>query len=207
MALVQRLRYTGTMHVRRALWRNLLPAILAAACAGCPTMAITMGATRAVGVLADDRSLAQQAADVEVKGQIEQALLRDAPSLAEAVNVDVFLGRVMLTGVVPDEAARWSAAAAARRAAGEREVYDDLAVGASGGLTSEADDLAVNKALAVNLLGGEGLASQSLLHRVVDGTAFIMGEVQQESQIETVRAVALQTSGVERVVTHIVLEQ
>jgi osmotically-inducible protein OsmY len=59
----------------------------------------------------------------------------------------------------------------------------------------------------VNLLAGEGLASQSLLHRVVNGTAFVMGEVREQSQIETVRSVAQQTPGVERVVTHIVLEQ
>jgi hypothetical protein len=41
----------------------------------------------------------------------------------------------------------------------------------------------------------------------VNGTAFIMGEVRQASLIETIRSAALQTSGVYRVVTHIVVMQ
>jgi osmotically-inducible protein OsmY len=181
-------------------------AVLAAACAGCPATAITMGAARAASILADDRSLEQQAADVGVKAEIERALLDDAPHLAEAVNVDVFLGRVMLTGVVPDESARGDAAAIARDAAQGREVYDDIEVARGGGVAGEAENIAVNKALGVNLLADEGLASQSLLHRVVDATAFVMGEVQDWGQIGTVRQVALQTTGVQRVVTHIVVE-
>jgi osmotically-inducible protein OsmY len=59
----------------------------------------------------------------------------------------------------------------------------------------------------VNLLAGEGLVSQTLLDRVVKRTAFIIGEVREDSQTETVRSVAEQTPGVERVVTHIVFEQ
>lgn len=74
-------------------------------------------------------------------------------------------------------------------------------------MTDTAEQLATNKTLGVNLLAGEGLASQSLLHRVVNRTAFIMGEVREDSQTETVRSVAEQTPGVERVVTHIALEQ
>jgi hypothetical protein len=58
----------------------------------------------------------------------------------------------------------------------------------------------------VNLLAAEGIASQSFLHRVVDGTAFIMGEAKSASQVETARRVALQTPSVERVLTHIAVE-
>jgi osmotically-inducible protein OsmY len=142
--------------------------------------------------------------DLELKGQIEQALLDESSALAERINVDVFIGRVMLTGVVPDEAARSTATRVTRRIAGE--VYDDIEVGASG-VSDTAEEIATNKTLGVNLLAGEGLASQSLLHRVVNRTAFIMGEVREEGQIDTVRSVAQQTPGVWRVVTHIVLEQ
>lgn len=174
---------------------------------GCPPMAITMGATAAAGIIADDRSLAQQTADVELKGQIEQGLLAESSALARQVNVDVFLGRVMLTGVVPEDADRWKAVRVARESAGGRQVYDDIEVGASGGVSDTATNIAVNKTLGVNLLAGEGLASQSLLHRVVNRRSFIMGEAREESEIESVRSIALQTPGVDRVVTHIVLEQ
>ena len=171
---------------------------------GCPTMAITMGAKTAASIIADDRSMSQQAADLELKGQIERALLDDSSALA-AVNVDVFLGRTMLTGVVPDEAMRSTASRIARRIAGDRIVYDDIEIGTGRGLGNTADDAVINKTLGMNLLANEGLASQSLMHRVVNGRAFIIGEAQNENQIATMRSVAEQTPDVTGVVTHIVI--
>ena len=179
---------------------------LAVLCAGCPQMLIAKGVTTAAGIIADDRSLSQQSADLELKGQIEQALLNESAALAANVNVDVFLGRVMLTGVLTDDAARWTASRLARQVAGQHEVYDDIEVRPGGSLTDAVANVAANKALGVNLLANEGIASQSLLHRVVNGTAFVMGEVPNEGLIEAIRSVALQTPGVSRVVTHIVLE-
>jgi osmotically-inducible protein OsmY len=191
----------------RSLWHAALAALLGLLASGCPAMLIAQGAKAAAGIVADNRSIAQQTADVGLKGQIEQALLSQSTSLAASVNVDVFIGRVMLTGVVPDGESRWTAVRIARSIAGEHEVYDDIEIGASGGISSAAEDAVTNKTLGVNLLAGEGLASQSLLHRVVNGTAFIMGEVHGVGQIEAIRSIALQTPGIHQVVTHIRLEQ
>jgi osmotically-inducible protein OsmY len=41
----------------------------------------------------------------------------------------------------------------------------------------------------------------------VNGSAFIMGQARTEGQIEEARQVALETPGVSRVVTHILLQQ
>jgi hypothetical protein len=45
--------------------------------------------------------------------------------------------------------------------------------------------------ISPHLLADEGLAAQSLQHRVVNGTASIIGEAKAESQVETARQVAL----------------
>jgi osmotically-inducible protein OsmY len=169
-------------------------------------MAIVTGATAVAGAAADDRSLEQQAADLESKTGIEKALLSEAPALAPRVNVDVYLGRVMLTGVVADWDARRQAVEIARQAAPGDEIFDELEVATGSGIADSAADFATNKELGLNLLADEGLASQSFQHRVVNGTAFIMGQAKDESQIETARQVALQTPGVVRVVTHILLQ-
>jgi len=170
-------------------------------------MLIVKGATTAAGMIADDRSLSQQTADIELKAGIEQALASESTALAASVNVDTFLGRVMLTGVVPDDDSRWRAARIARQSASGYEVFDDIEVRPGGSLTDTLEDDATNKALGLNLLANEGIASQSLLHRVVNGTAFIMGEVRDLGLIESIRSVALQTPDVLRVVPHITLEQ
>jgi osmotically-inducible protein OsmY len=170
-------------------------------------MLIVQGATTAAGMIADDRSMSQQTADIELKAGIEHALASESTALAASVNVDTFLGRVMLTGVVPDDESRWRAARIARQSASESEVFDDIEVRAGGSLTDTVADDATNKALGLNLLANEGIASQSLLHRVVNGTAFVMGEVRDLGLIESIRSVALQTPGVVRFVPHITLEQ
>jgi osmotically-inducible protein OsmY len=111
----------------------------------------------------------------------------------------------MLTGVVPDWNARRQAIGIARQAAAGYEVYDDIEVATGEGVADSAANFAANKELGINLLADEGVASQSFQHRVVNGTAFIMGQAKAESQIEAARQVALQTPGVTNVVTHILL--
>jgi len=184
----------------------VVTALVVVGCSGCPQMAIMQGATAVAGAAADDRTLEQQGADVELKAGIEQALLSGDPSLAAKVNVDAYLGRIMLTGVVADWSARRTAVDIARQAAPDHEVFDDIEVATGSGIADDAANYATNKELGLNLLADEGLASQSFQHRVVNGAAFIMGQAKQESQIELARQVALQTPGVTRVVTHISLE-
>jgi osmotically-inducible protein OsmY len=169
-------------------------------------MAIMTGATEVASLAADDRTLEQQASDLETKTGIEKALLSEDSALAPQV-VDVYLGRVMLTGVVADWDARRQAVEIARQAAPDNEIFDDIEVATGSGIADSATNFATNKELGLNLLADEGLASQSFQHRVVNGTAFIVGQAKEESQIESARQVAMQTPGVTRVVTHILLRQ
>jgi osmotically-inducible protein OsmY len=188
-------------------WGAIVVAALALPwCAGCPQMAITTAATTAAGALVDDRSIGQQGSDLDLKARIEKQLLADAPSLAEAIDVDVYLGRVMLTGVVSRQSSRRRALAVVRSVAVDNEVFDDIQVASGEGLGDAAGDYALNKELGVNLLTAMGVASQSFQHRVVNGTAFIMGEAKSPGQVETARQVALRTPGVSNVVTHILVD-
>src|SRR5262249_42659560 len=161
--------------------------------------AITTAATTAASAMVDDRSLAQQGADLDLKARIEKQLLADAPSPAEAVDVNVYLGRVMLTGVVSRQSSRRRAAAVVRSVAVDGEVFDDIHVASGEGVGDADGDFAINKELGVNLLAAEGIASQSFQHRVVNGTAFIMGEAKNPGQVEMARQVALQTPGIQNV--------
>jgi osmotically-inducible protein OsmY len=181
-----------------------LVAALGLFCTGCPQMAIMTGATTAAGIVADDRSLDQQAVDLGLKADIEKALLNNSPDLAEGQRERLSPARDAHRGRA-DEPARWNAVRIAREATGGQMVYDDLEVAAGNTLVDTAEDAAINKTLGLNLLATDGIASQSFQHRVVNGTAFIMGQAHQENQIETARSVALQTPGVRRVVTHILL--
>jgi len=187
--------------------RMQLPALvlLAAACAGCPAMAITTAATTAASATADDRSYEQQLSDDGRKAEIEKALLENDASLAADVNVDVYQGRVMLTGSVDDPESRRTAVEIVRGEVGDVVLYDDIQV-VPPGTPSDGGGFLANKDLGLRLMGEEGLESQSFQHRVVNGVAYIMGAATSEAQVELARQTALGTSGVDRVVTHIDVE-
>src|SRR5262245_66626970 len=103
-----------------------VPALALTWCTGCPQMAITTAATTVASAVVDDRSLAQQGADLDLKARIEQQLLAQAPDLASHVNVDVYLGRVMLPGQVSRRSQRRTAAAIARAVEGDPVIFDDV---------------------------------------------------------------------------------
>src|SRR5215813_4678616 len=115
--------------MRRSQVSGAIVAVLATIwCTGCPQMAIVTGATDVAGAAADDRTLAQQGSDLDTKAGIEKALLSTNPTLASEVNVDVYLGRIMLTGVVPTWEARRDAVQIAYQAAPDHLLFDDIEV-------------------------------------------------------------------------------
>lgn len=183
--------------------RAIATTLLAGACAGCPAMGITRGAEMAASATFDDRSYAQQAEDEATKADVEKSFLEADADLASAVNVDVYRGRIMLTGAVDREGRRRQAADLTRRAAGDAIVYDDIQVGDADGIPSHTEDFVTDKELAANLLAAETLAAQSFQHRVVNGVAYILGQAQTEGQVRTARSVALDTPGVQDAVLHI----
>ena len=98
---------TSAHAIRTTPWPAIAVSTLALMwCTGCPQMAITTAATTAASALVDDRSLEQQGSDLDLKAHIEQQLLADAPAVASRVNVDVYRGRVMLTGAVSKRSQR-----------------------------------------------------------------------------------------------------
>lgn len=195
--MVDRAPATRVRHPRRAgRWLAAGLALLGAGCA-------QPGRGTTAGVPAPDRSVQQQATDLELKSEIVAALLGGAPRLAGVVNVDVYRQRVMLTGVVPSQSARTSVLAIVRGVAGVQQLYDDIDVAGRAAAGDAAGDAAIDQALGSNLRAAGGLESASLRHRVVNGTAFILGQAREQSQIDTARAVALATPGVRRVVTHV----
>lgn len=188
---------TTVRHPRRARsWLVAGLAVLGAACA-------RPGAGTTARAPAPGPSVDQQATDLEIKSEIVAALLAGAPRLAGVVNVDVDRQRVMLTGVVPSQMARTSVVVIARGVAGVQELHDDIDVAGPGAGGDAAADAAINQALGRDLRGARGLESARLRHRVVNGTAFILGRAQEQGQIDAARAVALATPGVRRVVMHV----
>ena len=185
--------------------RAILLLAVALGCAGCPAMAITTAATTVAGATADDRSYEQQVDDEETKGSIEKTLLSNGPSLA--ADVDVYDGRVMLTGSVTRESQRRDAVSLARSAANPTTLYDDIQVVPPGGGSATGSGFVENKDLGARLLAADGIGSQSFQHRVVNGVAYILGEAHHEQQIEIARQTALGTAGVNDVVTHIELRR
>jgi osmotically-inducible protein OsmY len=189
-------------------WRSgagvIAALVVAVYATGCPAMAITTAATTVASATADDRSYEEQGKDDETKAKVEKAFLEQDPKLSAKVDVDVFDGRTMLTGVVDTDEERSTAVWLTRGAVGERaEIFDDIQVLPSGAATSGAKNFVLNRELGAKLLGTEGLSSQSFEHRVVNKVAYIIGQAPSDYVVEKARQTALGIDGIDRVVTHI----
>ncbi len=136
----------------------------------------------------DDRSTAEQIEDTRIFSRIYDALKEKKESLPVEVNVDVWEGRVLLTGIVDDPKDRDFAAKTIRKVNGVKEVYNHLQtaskkivamrkVGRSGKeIKKVLSDKWVTNKIRVRLITEKAsVKSANYRYRVVLGHAYVIG--------------------------------
>lgn len=176
----------------------LAPVILCA----CSQTDIAVRAGLAAGkAVVGERSVADAARDAVVEAAIEEALFQThVDDLYLPVNVDVFEGRALLTGVMDSRESAAEAAAIARGVDGVREAIDELRVGDRSPV-DEAQDRWIAARLRARLVADLSVrdynfvivASAAVVH--VLGVARDSGELDRVARharaIEYVRGAAL----------------
>lgn len=164
----------------RFLW--LAAALLATVpLAGCaPPLLVAGAAAGAVGatVATDERPTAVIVEDQRIEGRIRGAINGDR-SLVDGVrvSVDSYNGIVLLTGQVPDAAARGRVVAHAQAAKGVRRLHDHLEIGAPAGLQQRSRDTMLTTRIKSELVSERGLPSVHVKVISEKGNVYLMGRV------------------------------
>ncbi len=174
----------------------MLPALILVAILG-------LTACSAVESVVDDRSAGQVLDDNVIYAKISTNIARESGELYVDVSTNVFQGRVMLTGSVPDNASLDTAARLANSVTGVTEVINELQVTEDGGFKTSAKDLATETKLDAKLIAADNIKQSNYRWKVVHGVVYLLGLAQNQAELDLVLTVIKDTQGVDRVVTHV----
>jgi osmotically-inducible protein OsmY len=187
---------------RTGLGLALAVAILASQSA-CIVPVLVGGAAAGGYALAQERSPEDQLKDVAIRAQVSQSWKEFRPELSEDLDATVYMGRVLVTGRVPNEAWRDEAIRRAWRIDGVREVYNEVQVGPDAGFWQDARDTTVSTRLRAELVGDPYVRSINFTVTTVEGVVYIIGSARSQEELNRVVNHARNMSNVRRVVSYV----
>lgn len=173
--------------------------------AGCVETAI--GGAAVVGDAAmQDRGIKGAVNDTDIRAQINHYWLHKDHKMWMALNLQVYEGRVLVSGVVPTADERADAITLAWKASGVRDVYDEVEVANGGGFIDYARDTKIQTELNAQILFAKGVESVNYSVVVVNGVVYLLGVAQDQAELDRVLNIARNAADVKKVVSHVLLK-
>ncbi len=202
--MTQRYRFALWPPYRFGLWPAglLLAAGLGLTLGACAPAVVGAGA--AAGVTAvQERGFKGAVADTEIRLEINHLWFQESTSLYSKVNLQVQEGRVLLTGNVPDPAARLSAVRLAWQAKGVGEVINEIEVRDTSALLDAARDEWISAELKARILVDRAIVSINYSIETVNQVVYLIGIAQSQAELDRVIAHAKDIAYVRRVVSYV----
>ena len=172
---------------------------------GCAELLIGAAATTGVAI-AEERSVGDAVDDLTIRAELNHLFFRDDVELFGDVSFSVIEGRVLLKGSVPTPDDRIRALRLAWQAAGVREVINELQVADDSGILDYARDTWISAQLKGKLLVDGDVLSINYSVETVNGTVYLLGIAQDETELARVTEHARSIEDVKRVVSHVVMK-
>lgn len=184
--------------------RILALSVLAATLSACgPVAVLSAGADMGVSA-AENRSLGRKMDDTVIYTDLtNQFIQAGRDDLLQYVTFNTRYGRVMLTGSVKSQDDAMKAAELSWKAKGVTEIINELIVNPDAGLLDTANDSLIKRNLEAKLLITKGVWVINYSIDVQGGTAYLIGRVKDQTELDKVFTVARSTRGVKRVVSHL----
>lgn len=170
---------------------------------GCVAAAVGAGTEAGVS-LAEERSIGRKVDDVALYTDISRLYIKDGSSdLFAGVTVDVRHARVMLTGNVGKEQTAQKAVQLAWQARGVEEVINEITINPDAGFMNATQDNLIKKNLEARLLVTKNVWVINYSLNVVNGTAYMLGRVADQAELDRALNVVRTTKGIKRVVNYL----
>lgn len=178
-------------------------AVLTAALAGCGPSTVIGAGAMAGNAAMQDRGFVKTVEDTATETKINAALLNYSGELFIDVAVEVYEGRALLTGKVPQTKDRIEAVRIAWNVSGVKEVINEIQVENTSDLLDAARDRWVTAELATKITLDKHIKSINYSIDTVNGTVYLMGIAQNQAELDRVRNHARQLSYVRRVISYV----
>ena len=169
--------------------------------AGCTGAAVGAGA--AVGVAAfEERTIGTVADDTKTSAQIRLAILDRGTDYTLKIGVEVFEGRVLLTGAVPTEQMRATAVKTAWKVSGVKDVLNEIQI-SSTNLVESARDIWISAQLTSKITFDENIHAINYVIETVGGTVYLLGIAQNQIELDRVINHTRNIKYVKNIVSHV----
>ncbi|MGB0681285.1 MAG: BON domain-containing protein [Magnetovibrionaceae bacterium] len=166
-----------------------------------------VGAGAAVGVAAmEERGVDGKTRDIALETEIRAAYLDHDHRLTAAVGVEVYEGKVLLTGAIPEAAMRADAVRLAWSVEGVSDVFNEIQeVDAS--LLDSASDTWITTKLLSNLTFDKEVLGINYQIETVNSVVYLLGIAQNQAELDRVVAHARNVDGVRQIISHVRVKQ
>ncbi|MBL8696875.1 MAG: BON domain-containing protein [Alphaproteobacteria bacterium] len=173
--------------------------VLTPACTG---MVVGAAATGAVMAL-QERGLKGAAEDTAIRAAINHYWLQRDHEMYLRLSLQVWEGRVLVAGLLPDAEQRAEAIQLAWKADGVREVINEIEIATGRDIRDAAQDLLTEKEVSARLFVTRDIDSINYLVKVVDRTVFLIGTALDRDELDRVIAVIREVPKVRRIANYV----
>jgi osmotically-inducible protein OsmY len=174
---------------------------------GCASTLI--GGAASIGLASvQERSIKDAAIDLKLEMQIQKKLFSaNSDKLFANVGVSLLEQRVLLVGNVESQKLRDLASTIAWGVSPKiKDVLNELTIGESTSLVSEAKDARISLSLSGLLLGDAEISDINFSHSVSKQIIFLIGIAQDNNELDKVIHHARTVKGVKKVISHLILK-
>jgi osmotically-inducible protein OsmY len=193
-----------------ARFRPVVPLILAllspVALGGCAVALVGGVAAAGAGAgytAAQERGFNGTIDDLSIKTNIQTAWLKVNPNLQTQLSIDVYEGRVLLTGSVPLPESKAEAVDLARRAAGVRALYDHVEVAPAENAWQTMQDAWMTTRLRSDMVLNREIRSINYQIDTERGTVYLIGSARTPEELNRVTSLARSLPNVRQVVSYV----
>jgi len=182
-------------------------ALLAAApLAACIETAVVGGAAAGTSVALQERGVKGTASDIGIRSEIVHYWTQTDQRYLSDLNLQIYEGRVLVSGEVANEDLRAQAIQLAWKAKGVREVINEVEVGGAGGVGTYWRDSLIVRELDFRLLTTKGVPYNDVSIECFNGVVFLIGVADTQEGIDGASNVARNIKNVRKVVNYMLLK-
>ncbi|MBI2585163.1 MAG: BON domain-containing protein [Rhodospirillales bacterium] len=187
--------------LRRVLAVGIAVVALAGVLGGCAGAVV--GGAAAVGTAAyQERGVQGVARDLATATKVRTELLNAGETYVTGVGVEVYEGRVLLTGTLATEAMRANAAGLAWKTEGVKDVINEIQLHASN-LRDLARDSWITTQLQSKLTVDKQILAINYSVETVNGIVYLIGIAQSQDELDRVIAHARGINYVRQIISHV----
>ena len=177
------------------------------ALSGCSPVGTAVGAGAIIGLAAaEERGIGGTARDIKLRAEINNLWFKHDIDMFQALHLQIYEGRVLVSGAVEEEPKRDDAMRLAWQPPGVREVINEVEVRPSGGVSEFARDTWIVTRIKAKLLFTRRIDAINYSVDSVGGTVYLIGLAQDEAELDRVLQVARKTPYVKKVVNYVLIK-